>query len=80
MSSTLDEWVGAACAELDLDERLADQRAILDLAREVAHRVDRPAAPLTAFLLGLAVGGGQPIRPTADRLLALAAAWNRPAD
>ncbi len=73
--STVSEWVGAACAELGIDEGLADQRAILDLAREVAHQVDRPAAPLTAFLLGVAVGAGQPLHPTTERLLALAASW-----
>ncbi len=73
--STLSEWAAVACAELGVDEGLADQRAILDLAREVAHRVDRPAAPLTAFLLGVAVGAGQPLQPTAERLLALAARW-----
>ena len=73
--STLSEWVSAACAELGIDEGLADQRAILDLARDVAHQVDRPAAPLTAFLLGVAVGAGQPLQPSAERLRTLAAAW-----
>jgi hypothetical protein len=29
---------------------------VLDLARDVAHGVTRPAAPVTAFLLGLAAG------------------------
>ncbi len=48
---------------------------ILDLARDVAHRVDRPAAPVTAFLLGVAVGSGQPVGQAADRLSALAASW-----
>ena len=76
--STLSDWVTAASAALGLDEGLADQdlRTILDLAREVAHEVERPAAPLTAFLLGMAVGAGQPLQPTAERLLTLAAGWN----
>lgn len=73
--TTLDDWVTAACAELGVDPTVVDQRVILDLARDVAHQVDRPAAPLTAFLLGVAVGGGQPLRPTAERLSAQAAAW-----
>lgn len=30
--------------------------AILDLAREAAHEIDRPAAPLTSFLVGYAAG------------------------
>ncbi len=73
--SSLDKWIDAACAELGIDQAVVDQRAVLDLAREVAHRVDRPAAPVTAFLLGIAVGGGQPPGPATDRLLALASQW-----
>lgn len=56
--STMSEWIEAACAELGLD--LADQRAttktVLDLTADVAHGVARPAAPVTAFLVGLAAG------------------------
>lgn len=37
----------------------ADQQAlVLDLAREAAHGVARPAAPLTTFLAGYALGAG----------------------
>ena len=73
--STLDEWVDAACAELGLDPAVADQRAVLDLARQVAHQVDRPAAPVTAFLLGIAVGSGQQLGPAVSQLLDLADRW-----
>lgn len=73
--STLDEWIGAACAELGIAPEQVDQRRILDLARDVAHQVDRPAAPLTAFLLGVAVGGGRALPATADALTALANRW-----
>ena len=52
--STLQNWTEAACAELGLDPAAVDERLILDLTRVVAHRVDRPAAPRTAFLAGLA--------------------------
>ena len=31
---------------------------LLDLTREVAHGVERKAAPLTTYLLGVAVGSG----------------------
>lgn len=73
--TTLGDWISAACAELGVNPDVVDERVVLDLARDVAHQVDRPAAPLTAFLLGVAVGGGQPLRPTADRLSAQAASW-----
>ncbi|MDX6393134.1 MAG: hypothetical protein QOJ73_4197 [Streptosporangiaceae bacterium] len=73
--STLERWAEAACAELGLDPALADTEAVLDLARDVAHGVARPAAPLTAYLLGVAVGGGQPMADAAARLRELAGAW-----
>jgi hypothetical protein len=39
----------------------ADQATLLDLTREIAHAVERPAGPLTLFMLGCAVGsGGEP--------------------
>lgn len=74
--STLDRWTDAACAELGLDRRTADIAAVLDLARDVAHGVARPAAPLTAFLLGVAVGNGEELEQAAERLRALAAGWD----
>jgi hypothetical protein len=55
---TLDEWTDRVVAELGLDPATVDTGAILDLAREVAHGVQRPAAPLTAYLVGVAVGRG----------------------
>ena len=73
--TTLQNWIDAACAELGIDQAVVDERAVLDLAREVAHQVDRPAAPVTAFLLGVAAGRGQPVGQAADRLTALAARW-----
>jgi hypothetical protein len=73
--STLDDWTDAVCAELGLDPEDATQKTVLNLARVVAHTVDRPAAPLTSFLLGLAVGSGQPLAETAARLQQLARRW-----
>jgi hypothetical protein len=62
--STLDDWTTEACAALGLDRDTVDTTAILDLARDVAHTVARPAAPLTAYLVGVAVGRGTDL-PTA---------------
>jgi molybdopterin-guanine dinucleotide biosynthesis protein A len=73
--STLERWTEAASAELGLDPALADTKTVLDLARDVAHGVARPAAPLTAYLLGVAVGRGQPVADAAARLRELAEAW-----
>ncbi|NJC15556.1 hypothetical protein F4558_005382 [Micromonospora profundi] len=73
--TVLDDWVTAACAEVDLDPTQVPVPAVLDLARDVAHQVLRPGAPVTAYLLGLAVGRGADPADAAARLSALAANW-----
>jgi len=73
--STLDRWIEAACGELGVDRADVNERIVLDLARDAAHRVDRPAAPVTAYLAGLAVGSGQPLPDVVSRLTALTEHW-----
>ncbi len=53
----MEEWIDAVRLELDLDSTV-DVDVLLDVARVAAHNVDRPAAPVTTYLLGLAVAGG----------------------
>jgi len=72
----LEDWAEALCAELGLDAAEGSQKVVLNLARVVAHTVDRPAAPLTAYFLGLAVGRGQPLEETAQRVQQLARGWS----
>ncbi|GLU47800.1 DUF6457 domain-containing protein [Nocardiopsis ansamitocini] len=57
---TLTEWARIVCAELGMPDEMdrSDVDRILDLARDAAHSVARPAAPLTTYLLGIAVGRG----------------------
>jgi hypothetical protein len=76
--STLDDWTEALCAELGLDPGDVHQKTLLDLARVAAHSVDRPAAPLTTYVLGVAVGRGKPLEETAATIKELARGW--PAD
>ncbi|MEU0547205.1 DUF6457 domain-containing protein [Micromonospora sp. NPDC005979] len=73
--TVLDDWVTAACAEVGLDATEVPVSAVLDLARDVAHQVVRPGAPVSAYLLGLAVGRGADPADAAARLSALAADW-----
>lgn len=57
----LDDWTAQLCADLGIEGLDVDVRGLLDLARDAAHSVDRPAAPLTTFLVGYAAalrGGG----------------------
>jgi hypothetical protein len=76
MMAVLEDWVAAVRAEFDVDP--VDIALVLDLARDVAHGVARPAAPLTAYLLGVLVGRGADPRQSAAVLTALAKNW--PAD
>ena len=71
----LDEWIKAACAELGIASADVDRDLILDMARDVAHGVARPAAPLTAYLMGLAVGRGMLAPDAAARITAMAEGW-----
>ena len=53
---TLDEWVRDLSDALGVDASGTDVPLLLDVARDAAHGIARPAAPLTTFLVGLAAG------------------------
>jgi hypothetical protein len=60
----LDEWVTKLSARIGIDPADVDVDEVLDLARDAAHGIARPAAPLSAFLVGYAAGlqgGGRAI-------------------
>ena len=50
----LEGWLAALAAELGVDAGAIPIAAVLDIARDVAYGVARPAAPLSTFLVGLA--------------------------
>jgi molybdopterin-guanine dinucleotide biosynthesis protein A len=74
----LDEWIAAAKADLGIDLDV-DVAVLLDLARDAAHGVARPAAPLTTFLVGYAAaqagGGPEAVAEAARKATALAERW-----
>ncbi|MFJ9612791.1 NTP transferase domain-containing protein [Streptomyces noursei] len=71
----LDEWITAVKAELGIDLDV-DTAALLDLARDAAHGVARPAAPLTTFLVGYAAGRqGGDVAELSRQVAALADRW-----
>jgi hypothetical protein len=78
--STLEQWWAEVVTELGIGELgdLVDQEfaqpLVLDLTKDVAHGVARPAAPLTAYLLGLAAGRAAGAGPPEPELLAHRAA------
>ncbi len=54
-------FVTSACEAVGVDPALVDTDAILTMTREIAHAGARPMAPVSAFILGIAVGrGGDP--------------------
>ncbi len=73
----LDDWTTAVCDALNLGPvtEHVDSGLVLQLARDVAHTVSRPAAPVTAYLLGLAVGRGADPTSAADEITRLAQRW-----
>jgi hypothetical protein len=54
--TVLARWVEALEAELGLPGGSIDVTEVLDLARDAAHHVARPAAPVTTYLVGYARG------------------------
>jgi len=72
-------WIDAVSAELNLSAA-TDVDVILDVARVAAHNVERPAAPVTTFLVGLAVAGGMDVKDAATKIQNLAATWPTPAE
>ncbi|MFF5477031.1 NTP transferase domain-containing protein [Streptomyces sp. NPDC012935] len=77
----LDEWISAVKDELGIDLDV-DTKVLLDLARDAAHGVARPAAPLTTFLVGYAAaqardgeGGPEAVAEASRKATALALRW-----
>jgi hypothetical protein len=72
-------WLAAVSQTLGItDAELTDAIAatkLLDLARDAAHGVARPAAPLAAYAVGLAVGRGLPLDEAVMRATQAAGAW-----
>ena len=80
-AKAMSDWVTAVSRELGIDvqgETVVD--TILDMTSDVAHGVSRPAAPLTAYLIGIAAGrADDPYVATADfsrKISALAQGWD----
>jgi hypothetical protein len=77
----LHDWIDELMDVLDIEGEI-DEGLILDVAREAAHQVQRPAAPISTYLLGYAAAqaGGRPedVEALAARVVALAERWEVP--
>lgn len=58
-------------ARLGVPSATVPAELLLEVTREVAHAVTRPAGPITTYLIGLAVAGGMDPTDAADRARAL---------
>lgn len=78
------DWVDELCDVLDVDLDELDEALVLDVARESAHNVQRPAAPITTFLLGYAAARSDGDEDELERLaglaIGLAQRWEKTAD
>jgi len=70
----LKQWLNTLSAALATSDVTLDDDAVhtlLDLARDSAHEVERVAAPLTTFLVGIDVGRGATLGGAAATATAL---------
>jgi hypothetical protein len=70
----LKQWLTTLSAELATSDVTMDDnavRTVLELAGDSAHEVERVAAPLTTFLVGIAVGRGAALSTAAAKATAL---------
>ncbi len=66
----MEAWIDQLAETLGEDTLTARETAVLlDVARDVAHRVERKITPLSTFLLGAAVGRGLAGGTTRDQAL-----------
>ncbi len=71
----LDAWVHTLAESLGLADDQHPIGLLLDLTRDAAHGVVRPAGPLTTYLVGLAVAQGMTVEDAAARARATIAEW-----
>ena len=71
----LDEWIDTVMEKLELEDDF-DEEALLDVARVVAHQVERRATPISTYLVGLAVGRGADLGETLEQVKTLAESWS----
>ena len=71
----MDKWVTALTTALELPPDV-EVKTVLDVARDVAHNVERPAAPVSTYLLGVAIGGGMSPAVAVERVQELALGWS----
>lgn len=70
----LDRWAAELAPALGLDDAQVPTALLLEVTRDVAHGVLRPAGPITTYLIGVAVAGGMSADDAAARVQEVLAA------
>ncbi len=73
----LDDWVATLAGALGLTGDNVPTELLLDLTRDAAHAVVRPAGPLTTYLIGLAMANGMSMDEAATATRTAIAEWQR---
>lgn len=68
------QWIEAIATELGVSPDV-DVDAVLDIAKDAAHRVQRPAAPITTYMVGVAVASGMTVEEAAAKVHELTQSW-----
>ena len=77
----LHDWIDELCDVLDIEAEV-DEGLLADLATLTRENVEPAAAPVTAYLLGVAAGQNadpDTVEKLAAKAQALAEGWDRPA-
>lgn len=73
----LQEWASALCSDLGIEVDDLDYELILSMARDAGQAVARPVAPISVYLVGMAVARGLPPLEAEERLGELTKRWPR---
>jgi Domain of unknown function (DUF6457) len=76
----LDDWLAEVAVALGVPADAVRRDMVLDVTRDVAHGVARPAAPLTAYLIGVAVGRGTDPAVAVATVTRMAHDWAQPGE
>lgn len=71
-------WLQLVAADLDIDPDVPVD-AVLDVARVVAHSVERKMTPITTYMIGVAAGrqgGAADVDALCRRVIDLARSWD----
>lgn len=71
----LEKWTSALVSDLGVQPQQLDHKRIVAMARDAGRAVTKPAGPISAYLVGVAVGNGLSPAEAAKRAAELTERW-----